>query len=145
MNDETAVPEEPEIPEEANEAPPDPAEALRAENAELRDRLLRLAAEMENLRKRTEREIVDTRTYSIAGFARDMLTATDSLSRALVVLPPDARETAEVLAEDRVALVGHRARALLAHGERLLGLTDLGALPVPHVGREPLDLCMLDV
>ena len=95
MNDETAVPEEPEIPEEANEAPPDPAEALRAENAELRDRLLRLAAEMENLRKRTEREIVDTRTYSIAGFARDMLTATDSLSRALVVLPPDARETAD--------------------------------------------------
>jgi molecular chaperone GrpE len=97
MSDDTLTPsEEPEVPEEANEAPADPAIALRAENAELKDRLLRLAAEMENLRKRTEREVADTRTYAIAGFARDMLTATDSLSRALVVLPPDARETADV-------------------------------------------------
>ncbi len=42
------------------------------------DRLLRLAAEMENLRKRMEREIADTRSYAITKFARDMLTATDS-------------------------------------------------------------------
>jgi molecular chaperone GrpE len=49
--------------------------------AELNDRLLRLAAEMENLRKRNERELADTRTYAISGFARDMLTATDSLAR----------------------------------------------------------------
>ena len=46
---------------------------------ELRDQLLRTAAEMENLRKRTEREVNDTRSYAIAGFARDMLTATDNL------------------------------------------------------------------
>ena len=70
-------------------------EALRVENAELRDRMLRLAAEMENLRKRTEREIADVRTYAIAGFARDMLTATDALSRALVVLPPEARASGD--------------------------------------------------
>jgi molecular chaperone GrpE len=74
---------------------PDPVEALQAENAELRDRLLRAAAEMENLRKRTEREIGDTRSYAIAAFARDMLTATDSLARALAVLPADARESAD--------------------------------------------------
>jgi molecular chaperone GrpE len=73
----------------------DPVEALRAENAELKDRMLRAVAEMENLRKRTEREIADTRSYAIAGFARDMLTATDSLSRALAVLPPETRETAD--------------------------------------------------
>ncbi len=59
-------------------------DALMAENAELKDRVLRTIAEMENLRKRTEREIGDTRTYAIAGFARDMLAATDSLSRALM-------------------------------------------------------------
>src|SRR2546425_11785432 len=52
-------------------------DALMAENAELKDRVLRTIAEMENLRKRTEREIGDTRTYAIAGFARDMLAATD--------------------------------------------------------------------
>jgi molecular chaperone GrpE len=73
----------------------DPVEALTVENAELRDRLLRMAAEMENLRKRTEREIADARAYAIAGFARDMLSATDSLSRALMVVPAEAREGAD--------------------------------------------------
>jgi molecular chaperone GrpE len=90
--DEGAIP-----PEAEADAPPprDPLEALRAENAELRDRLLRVAAELENYRKRTEREIADTRSYAIASFARDMLTATDSLSRALMVVPNEARETAD--------------------------------------------------
>jgi molecular chaperone GrpE len=70
-------------------------DALMAENAELKDRLLRAAAETENVRKRAEREIADTRIYAIAGFARDMLAATDSLSRALIVLPADIRASAE--------------------------------------------------
>jgi molecular chaperone GrpE len=70
-------------------------EELRQGNAELNDRLLRLAAEMENQRKRSEREIADTRSYAIAGFARDMLSATDSLSRALMMLPAEARQGAE--------------------------------------------------
>ena len=48
---------------------------------------------MENLRKRTERDVNDTRSYAIAGFARDMLSATDALARALVMLPPEARES----------------------------------------------------
>ena len=73
----------------------DPIEALKAENGDLRDKLLRTIAEMENLRKRTEREISDTRSYAIAGFARDMLTATDSLSRALMVLPAEARDSSD--------------------------------------------------
>jgi molecular chaperone GrpE len=83
----------PEIETPAPEA--DPVEALQKENAELKDRLLRLAAEMENLRKRMAREIEDTRSYAITKFARDMLTATDSLSRALLVLPPETRDTAD--------------------------------------------------
>ena len=70
-------------------------ETLRAENAELKDRVLRTVADMENLRKRTEREIADTRSYAIAGFARDMLTATDSLSRALSTLPAEARQSSD--------------------------------------------------
>ena len=84
-------------PEMENPAPetPDPTEALKTENAELKDRVLRLAAEMDNLRKRMEREIADTRSYAITKFARDMLTATDSLSRAMLMLPAEARETAD--------------------------------------------------
>lgn len=68
---------------------------LEAENSELRDKVLRSAAEMENLRKRTERELSDTRSYAIAGFARDMLVATDNLSRALMVMPAEVRESAD--------------------------------------------------
>ena len=73
----------------------DPVEVLVNENAELKDRLLRMAAEMENLRKRMEREIADTRSYSISGFARDMLVVTDNLSRALTAVPEEARESAD--------------------------------------------------
>jgi molecular chaperone GrpE len=93
MPDDTPVPEmDTDIPAEANEAD-DPVAALQAENAELRDRMLRLAAEMDNLRKQTAREIADTRSYAIAKFARDMLAANDSLARALMMLPADARNS----------------------------------------------------
>src|SRR5690606_30033742 len=85
-----------EIETPAEETPEvDPLEALRAENAELRDRLLRSVAEMENLRKRTERDVADTRSYAISGFARDMLSATDALNRALTMLPAEARESTD--------------------------------------------------
>jgi molecular chaperone GrpE len=109
MNDDTSKPEDDKAASTATEAQgttpedktaetaatPDPIDALKAENGDLRDKLLRTIAEMENLRKRTEREIGDTRSYAIAGFARDMLTATDSLSRALMVLPAEARDSAD--------------------------------------------------
>lgn len=93
---------------------------LRQKNAELNDRMLRLAAEMENLRKRSERELGDTRTYAIAGFARDMLTATDSLSRALMMLPAEARESADGALKsliDGIELTEREMQRLLAkHG-----------------------------
>ncbi|NBN64982.1 nucleotide exchange factor GrpE [Microvirga tunisiensis] len=73
----------------------DPVEVLKAENAELKDRALRVMAEMENLRRRTEKEIKDVRQYAVAGFARDMLTVSDNLRRALEALPADARESAD--------------------------------------------------
>jgi molecular chaperone GrpE len=70
-------------------------EALNAENAQLKDRVLRTLAEMENLRRRTEREVSDAKTYGVTGFARDMLTVVDNLSRALEHLPPEARANAD--------------------------------------------------
>ena len=98
----------------------DPTEALRAENAELKDRVLRSHAEMENLRKRTEREVGDTRSYAIAGFARDMLSATDALSRALMVLPPEARTNGDATTKsliDGIELAEREMQRLLAkHG-----------------------------
>src|SRR5690606_4376468 len=93
MSDDNAAPDEMPDVDIAVEETIDPVEALRAENAELKDRVLRTIAEMENLRKRTERDVADTRAYAITGFARDMLSATDALARALVMLPPEARES----------------------------------------------------
>jgi molecular chaperone GrpE len=98
MSDENTTPEqEPEtaVTPESETPETDATEALQIENAELRDKLLRTAAELDNLRKRSEREIADTRSYAIAGFARDMLSATDSIARALMMLPAEARASTD--------------------------------------------------
>src|SRR5882757_3186262 len=60
---------------------------LIKENEELKDRALRVAAEMENLRRRTGRDVHDARAYAIANFARDMLSVSDNLQRALDAVP----------------------------------------------------------
>lgn len=73
----------------------DPLEVLKAEHLDLKDKYLRLAAEMDNLRRRTEREIKDAKTYAAAGFARDMLGVSDNLRRALEAVPAEARAAAE--------------------------------------------------
>ena len=57
-------------------------DALRAENAELKDRNLRTLAEMENLRKRTEREKAEATLYAATNFASDLLSVADNFSRA---------------------------------------------------------------
>ena len=51
------------------------------ENADYKDKLLRTLAEMENLRRRTEREVADSRVYGIAIFARDILAVADNMAR----------------------------------------------------------------
>ena len=68
---------------------------LTAERDELKDRMLRTLAEMENLRRRTEREISDARSYAVTNFARDVLNVADNIHRALDSVPADARATAD--------------------------------------------------
>jgi molecular chaperone GrpE len=65
-------------------------EALVAENADMRDRLLRTMADMENLRRRTDREKADTARYAISNFARDVLTVGDNLRRTVEHVPAEA-------------------------------------------------------
>ncbi len=64
--------------------------ALEADNSELKDQVLRVAAEMENLRRRTQRDVQDARTYAVTNFARDMLSVSDNLRRALDAIPAEA-------------------------------------------------------
>ena len=66
-----------------------------AEVEELKDRLLRTLADMENLRKRTEREVADARQYGIASFARDVLGVADNFRRALDAIGPELRAGAD--------------------------------------------------
>lgn len=76
---------------------PDPfneLENLYAENTGLKDKVLRTLADMENLRRRSEKEIADAKTYGVSAFARDMLTFADNLRRAVESLPAEAREQA---------------------------------------------------
>jgi molecular chaperone GrpE len=77
------------------EAAPDPAAALAKEAADLKDRLLRTLAEMENLRRRTEREVADARAYGVTSFARDILAVADNMERALKALDDEIRDKAE--------------------------------------------------
>ena len=80
--------------EVAEEEEINPFAHLVDENAALKDQLLRLAADMENLRKRTLRDVADAKTYAVTNFARDMLGVSDNLRRALDAIP------AESLVED---------------------------------------------
>jgi molecular chaperone GrpE len=70
-------------------------EALTQEAAESRDKMLRTLAEMENLRKRTAKEVGDARIYGITGFARDVLDIADNLQRALDAVPAEAKANAD--------------------------------------------------
>src|ERR1700719_149620 len=74
---------------------PKPSTALDRELAETKDRLLRTLAEMENLRKRTEREVTDSRLYGVASFSRRVLGVADNIRRALDAVSPELRASAE--------------------------------------------------
>jgi molecular chaperone GrpE len=78
-----------------DQSPPDELETLRAEAADLRDRLLRALAELENTRRRAERERLDASQYAVTRFARDMLAIADNFSRALAACPPEQRDAAD--------------------------------------------------
>ena len=78
--------------DEANEFADAAAEeiiALRAENQALKDQVLRVAADAENTKRRTEREANDARAYAIQKFARDLLTVADTLARAVAAPPAE--------------------------------------------------------
>ena len=88
-------------------------EKLNAENAELKDRLLRALAEMENLRRRTEREVADARTYGVANLARDMLSVADNLARAVESFPAEERAAADTALKALIEGVELTERSLI--------------------------------
>ena len=67
-------------------------QALQAEVKDLKDQVLRAYAEMDNIRKRAERERIDTQKYAVSKFARDMLSVADNLERAQAAVPSDTSD-----------------------------------------------------
>lgn len=113
------------LPEETPEAG-DQADAareiaiLRAEADAHKDRALRALAEVENVRKRLERERDEAKAYSVTRFARELLTVADNLSRALTAMPADVRARADDSLKavlDGVEATGRELKAVLGrHG-----------------------------
>ena len=128
MTDETAIDPKADAATEASNATEtaaaDPIAELQAETADLKDRLLRTLAEMENLRRRTEKEIKDARDYAVSGFARDLLSVADNFDRALSHVPAELRTSGEpgvVALIDGVELTGRELlKVLEKHGVKKL-------------------------
>ena len=95
---------------------PDPfavLQKLQDENADLNDQLLRAKAEMQNLRRRAERERQEASQYAAASFARDIVSVADNLSRALEAIPAETRDTLEEATKNLITGVEMTERELL--------------------------------
>jgi molecular chaperone GrpE len=91
---------EPAAPAEAEASPEAIARALQsviaekdAELAAMKDQALRALAEVENTRRRGERELQDMSKYAVTGFARDLVSVLENLQRAVDSIPANLRET----------------------------------------------------
>ncbi len=89
-------------------------ENLYTENAGLKERVLRTLADMENMRRRTEREVADAKTYGVTSFAREMLTLADNLRRALEAVTPETRAAADPVLASFIEGVELTERAFLS-------------------------------
>jgi molecular chaperone GrpE len=92
-------------------------DARAAEIAELKDQLLRALAEVENVRRRGQKERDDASKYAIANFAREIVTVVDNLRRAIEAVPAEALATDENL-KNLLTGVELTERTLLAALER---------------------------
>jgi molecular chaperone GrpE len=101
---------------------------LKADNAELKDRLLRALADAENTRRRAERDRLDASQYAVTKFARDILAVADNFARAIEACPAEARESASPQVKAVIEGVEVTERQLLAtleqHGVKPIDTSD---------------------
>ena len=114
-------PDPADLPPESQESPATESEAAPAadtatEIARLKDQVLRALAESENIRRRMQKEIDDTRKYAVANFAKEMLPVADNFRRALDAIPKES-ESSETL-KHLVTGVEATERQLLANLDR---------------------------
>jgi molecular chaperone GrpE len=149
-NDDQPLPEEMGQPSTAEQdAVHGVIDALRTEADLQKDRALRALAEVENVRKRLERERDEARTYSVTRFARDLLTVSDNLARALAAMPADVRAKADdslkavldgIEATERelqATLARHGVKPIEAEGQRFDPHLHQAIAEVPGSGKAP--------
>jgi molecular chaperone GrpE len=103
-------------------------ENLYAENAGLKDKLLRAMAEVENVRRRAEREIADAKVYGVANLAREILPFADNLRRAAESVPQEARAGLDPIATALLEGLGVTERDFLGR------LARFGVKPIEAQG-----------
>lgn len=110
---------------ESPATPPADIEALRRERDEAQDKWLRAMAELDNLRKRTRREVADARRFAQADTLRGFLDVLDNLERALQTTAPAADTGAPDSFRDGIELIRQKFRAVVQ---------DLGVTPIEALG-----------
>lgn len=91
---------------------------LVAENSELKDRVLRGAAELENLRRRSEREKADAAKFGATRFAQSVLSVADNLRRAIDAVPDDRKDGSDDVVKSIVEGIEMVERSLLTAFEQ---------------------------
>ena len=127
----------------------DTLDALLAERDALKDQLLRALADVENMRRRTERELETARRYGHTGFARDLVGAIDNLALALEAAPKDeAARTAEAIdglvtglemswKEIQATMERHGVRRISPQGEKFDYNFHQAMFEMPHPDHPP--------
>lgn len=121
------------------------AEELLAKDkeiADLKDRLLRQAAETENTRRRLERDKADTAAYAMTGFARDLLAVADNMARAVAALPAEGfdgvRAGIEATERELTAIFGrHGITRIDTEGQKLDPNRHQAMIEIEHDAIEP--------
>jgi len=105
---------------------------FEAERTEMRDRLMRSLADLENLRKRAEKDRRDAAAYGGQKLARDMLSVYDNLNRALALMDDGLREQAKGLAEGLDLTLRDLTNIFTRHGIELV-TPEIGETFDPHL------------
>lgn len=109
------------------EAAPDPLAVLAAERDEYKEKWLRVVAELDNVRKRSSREVLQSRKFAQADVLRGFLEILDNFERALQSLPAQADTDAPGGVREGVELIHQRLRGLM---------TEKGVAPMEVLGSE---------
>ena len=142
VEDDSPHPQQPATAKEEADKKPTAEEQL----ATLNDKFLRLAAELENTRRRATRDRSEALKYGIASFARDMVAVSDNLTRALSSIDEDARTQLPENASNLLAGVAATQRDLMAALERhgIVKMTPLGEKFDPNLHEAMFETAFAD-